>query len=99
MPSSIPPPVYGFGLAEELVGKAIKGRPREEITLATKVGQAWWSEEGQYFFELNGHRVYRNLRPANLRYEIEQSLRRLQVDYIDLYQTTGRTRPHPSPTP
>jgi len=80
-------PGYGLGLAEEFIGKAIKGRRREDIVLATKVGLAWHVEEGTFFFEANGTRVYRNLRPSSIRYEIEQSLRRLQVEYIDLYQT------------
>ncbi len=80
-------PVYGYGLSEEVVGKAIKGYDRSKLVLATKVGLAWHVSEGQYFFELAGERVYRNLKPATIRYEIEQSLRRLGTDYIDLYQT------------
>lgn len=81
-------PMYGQGLAEEVVGRAIKGRNREEIVLATKVGLVWHVAEGQRFFDLaDGGTVYRNLKPANIRYEIEQSMRRLDTDYIDLYQT------------
>jgi methylglyoxal reductase len=80
-------PVYGFGLSEELVGKAIKGYDRDKVVVATKVGLAWHTTEGQLFFEMNGTTVYRCLRPESIRYEVEQSLRRLGVDYIDLYQT------------
>lgn len=80
-------PVYGYGVSEEFVGKAIAGRPRESVVLATKVGLNWWANEGQHFFDLEGRKVYRNLRPASIRYEVEQSLRRLGVEYIDLYQT------------
>jgi len=80
-------PVYGYGLSEEVVGKAIKGLDRAGIVLATKVGLAWHVTEGQYFFELAGERVFRNLKATTIRYEIEQSLRRLNTDYIDLYQT------------
>jgi len=80
-------PMYGRGLAEEVVGRAIKGRDRAKIVLATKVGLAWHVEEGHKFFEIDGVTVYRNLRPSNIRYEVEQSLRRLDTDYIDLYQT------------
>jgi len=80
-------PMYGCGLAEEVVGRAIKGRDRAKIVLATKVGLEWHVDEGYKFFEIDGVTVYRNLRPSNIRYEIELSLRRLDTDYIDLYQT------------
>ena len=80
-------PMYGQGLAEEVVGQAIAGR-RDKVLLATKVGLEWHVAEGQRFFDLaDGGTVYRNLKPSNIRYEIEQSLRRLKTDYIDLYQT------------
>lgn len=80
-------PAYGFGLSEEIVGKAIKGRRREDIVVATKVGLAWHARQGEYFFEMDDGSVYRCLRRDSIRYEVEQSLRRLGVDYIDLYQT------------
>lgn len=80
-------PMYGCGLSEELVGKAIRGRDRSRIVLATKCGLNWWAGEGEFFFEKDGLTVHRNLRPAQIRYEIEQSLRRLGTEYIDLYQT------------
>jgi aryl-alcohol dehydrogenase-like predicted oxidoreductase len=80
-------PVYGFGVSEELVGKAIKGYDRDKVIVATKVGLAWHTTEGQPFFEMDGKAVLRCLRPESIRYEVEQSLRRLGVDYIDLYQT------------
>jgi aryl-alcohol dehydrogenase-like predicted oxidoreductase len=47
----------------------------------------WDSEVGRFFFEDNGTKVYRNLKPESIRREIENSLRRLGIDYIDLYQT------------
>ncbi|AOU98115.1 general stress protein [Acidihalobacter yilgarnensis] len=69
-------PVYGFGNSEEIVGKALAqyGR-REHVTLATKVGLAW--QDG---------RVTRDSSPSRIRQEIEDSLRRLGTDYIDIYQ-------------
>ncbi|MEJ2060613.1 MAG: aldo/keto reductase [Gammaproteobacteria bacterium] len=69
-------PVYGFGRSEEIVGKALKayGR-RDEIILATKVGLRW---------DRGG--ITRDSSPQRLRQEVEDSLRRLQTDYIDLYQ-------------
>ena len=69
-------PVYGFGTSEEIVGKALKqyGK-RERIVLATKVGINW-----------KGPQVFRDSRKERIMKEIEDSLKRLQVDYIDLYQ-------------
>ena len=80
-------PVYGFGRSEEIVGRALRGRPREQVVLATKVGLAWHCDQGQLFFERDRRRVFRNLRPESIRYEAEQSLHRLGTDYLDLYQT------------
>jgi aryl-alcohol dehydrogenase-like predicted oxidoreductase len=69
-------PVYGFGRSEEIVGKALaQGGLRSQVQIATKVGLGW--RDGA---------VYRDSRPAHLRREIEDSLRRLRTDVIDLYQ-------------
>lgn len=69
-------PIYGFGLSEEIVGKAIKSYgKRDQIILATKVGLNW--PDGK---------IFRDSRETRIREEFEDSLRRLQVDYIDLYQ-------------
>ena len=69
-------PVYGFGRSEEIIGKALAvGGLRERVQIATKAGLAW--RDGV---------VYRDSRPKRLRREIEDSLRRLQTDVIDLYQ-------------
>lgn len=67
-------PVYGFGHSEEMVGKALEG-VRDQAVIATKVALDW--NEG-------GPR--RNSTPARIRQEIEDSLRRLRTDRIDLYQ-------------
>ena len=69
-------PVYGFGRSEEIVGKALadQGR-REKAVLATKVGLEWLDSK-----------VSRNSTPTRIRKEIEDSLRRLRTDRIDLYQ-------------
>lgn len=67
-------PVYGFGHSEEVVGKALEG-VRDQAVIATKVALDW-SEGGPR----------RNSTPARIRQEIEDSLRRLRTDRIDLYQ-------------
>jgi aryl-alcohol dehydrogenase-like predicted oxidoreductase len=70
-------PAYGFGKAEEIVGKALKQYGgREKIVLATKVGLEWKNEK----------EVFRNSTRNRILKEIDDSLRRLQVTYIDLYQ-------------
>ncbi|MGA8036812.1 MAG: aldo/keto reductase [Candidatus Acidiferrales bacterium] len=69
-------PVYGFGVSEEIVGKAIEERGhREKVFIATKVGLEW-----------NNGSVTRNSSPARIRKEVHDSLRRLRTDYIDIYQ-------------
>jgi len=67
-------PVYGFGHSEEVVGKALEG-VRDQAVIATKVALDW-SDGGPR----------RNATPARIRQEIEDSLRRLRTDRIDLYQ-------------
>ena len=67
-------PAYGNGHSEEVVGKAIKGR-RDRVVVATKVG-----------IQKPGGKLQKNLSPDSVRQEIEDSLRRLGVESIDLYQ-------------
>nr|WP_233167341.1 aldo/keto reductase [Paenibacillus roseus] len=66
--------VYSAGRSEEIVGEALKGR-REQIILATKVGNPM----GKGLHERGNSRLW-------IRRAVENSLRRLQTDYIDLYQ-------------
>ena len=79
-------PVYGFGLSEEICGRAIEGR-RDEVVLATKCGIVWHTQRGDHFFDGPPGPVYRYLGRDSIRHEIEQSLKRLRTDRIDLYQT------------
>jgi len=69
-------PVYGFGRSEEIVGKALamEGR-RKGAIIATKAGLDW--KDGKPF---------RDARKTRIVEEVENSLRRLQTDVIDLYQ-------------
>jgi methylglyoxal reductase len=79
-------PVYGWGHSEDVVGRAISGR-RDDVVLASKCGLRWDDPRGSFFFELEGKRVNRCLRPDSIREEVEATLRRLGTDRIDLYQT------------
>jgi aryl-alcohol dehydrogenase-like predicted oxidoreductase len=69
-------PAYGFGRSEEIVGRAIadSGR-RSRVVIATKAGLEW--KDGK---------VFRNASRERIKREIGDSLRRLQTDYIDIYQ-------------
>jgi aryl-alcohol dehydrogenase-like predicted oxidoreductase len=67
-------PVYGFGVSEEIVGAALD-RKRTQAVIATKTGLEW--RDGK---------VYRNATRARIVQEVDDSLRRLRTDYIDIYQ-------------
>lgn len=67
--------VYGLGHSEEVVGRAIKGRSQRPY-IFTKCSRVW-NEKGEI-----GH----SLKSASIRKELEASLRRLNVDVVDLYQ-------------
>jgi methylglyoxal reductase len=87
-------PVYGFGHSEEVVGRAIHDR-RGKVVLATKCGLRWDKEVGHFFFSHERDTptgkqpvdIYIYDGPESIRNEVEESLRRLKTDYIDLYQT------------
>ena len=86
-------PFYGFGLSEEMIGKAIKGYDRSKIQLLTKFGLVWDGSnkgKGEFFFdaEKDGTSVpvYKYAAKENVIKEVEESLRRLGTDYIDLLQ-------------
>jgi len=79
-------PAYGWGHSEEVVGKAIKGQ-RDKVVLSTKCGLWWKDDRGSSFFEMDGKHVKRCLLPVTILEELEDSLRRLGTDYIDLYHT------------
>jgi aryl-alcohol dehydrogenase-like predicted oxidoreductase len=69
-------PIYGHGRSEEIIGKAMRAHGRrEEFFIATKAGLDWGAGG-----------VYANSTETRLREELEGSLRRLDTEYIDLYQ-------------
>ncbi|MEH0153406.1 aldo/keto reductase [Limibacter armeniacum] len=86
-------PFYGFGLSEEVIGEAIKGKDRSSIQLLTKFGLVWdGSNQGKgiHFFDAveNGNTipVYKYAGKGSIIREVEDSLKRLKTDYIDLLQ-------------
>ena len=87
-------PAYGQGRAEEIVGQAIKGR-RDKVVLATKCGLVWHTTKGTHFFDYDGKPVHRYLGADSIVHEVEQSLKRLGTDHIDLYITHWQDRTTP----
>jgi aryl-alcohol dehydrogenase-like predicted oxidoreductase len=74
--------VYGLGHSEEVVGKAVKGK-RDRVIIATKCGLTW-NRKGK----IKGF-----LSSKSVREEVENSLRRLDIEVIDLYQIHWPFRP------
>ena len=79
-------PAYGLGRSEEIVGAAIAGK-RDKVVIATKCGLNWHHGKGNHFFDEDGKPVHRYLGADGIVHEVEQSLKRLGTDYIDLYIT------------
>lgn len=83
-------PVYGFGHAEEIVARALKGMDASSRPLVfTKCGLVWDEDRNV------GH----NLTAASVRNEVDASLRRLRVDILDLVQIHTPSHPPGSPDP
>ncbi|CAN5636313.1 aldo/keto reductase [soil metagenome] len=71
--------VYGLGHSEEVVGRAIEPFDvGEDVLIFTKCGRRYGSEKGE--------EIVNDLRPESIRFECEQSLKRLGLEHIDLYQ-------------
>ena len=79
--------VYGFGHSEEVVGRALKELPRDQVIISTKCALQWYEQKGEYHFSRDGHEVYRDLSPKAIRRDLEKSLQALGTDYIDVYYT------------
>ncbi len=84
-------PIYGQGKSEEIVGEAIKDLPRDKVQILTKYGMRWDLAKGDFAFKsrnTEGHDIdiYKYAGKESIVKECENSLKRLNIDYIDLYQ-------------
>lgn len=79
-------PGYNFGNSERIVGQALKGMNREEVCVITKFGVVW-DRKGALFNKVGDTQLYKNLSRESILSEIDQSLARLGVDYIDVYMS------------
>ena len=84
-------PVYGLGHSEKIIGKFIKEVGRNNVEVLTKFGWNWEMPKGEALMKGScpggpETSIYSNASKEGVVYEVEQSLKRLQVDFIDLYQ-------------
>jgi methylglyoxal reductase len=95
-------PAYGLGESEKIVAQSIRGR-RDKVIIATKFGLIWHKAEGEYHFSADErgrfadgkYKLFKNLTPASIRYEVENSLKRLDIETIDLYQSHWQNNNQP----
>lgn len=73
--------LYDKGVNEEVLGKLLKPH-REHVLIATKVGNQWTPSEDTWTW---------NPSPSHIENGLKMSLRRLQTDYVDVYQLHGGT--------
>ncbi|HBH83206.1 MAG: aldo/keto reductase [Bacteroidetes bacterium GWE2_41_25] len=82
--------VYGFGLSEELVAKAVKGK-RDKAQILTKFGMIWDEKKGKFYFSTQDNNgkdidIYAYSSKERVLADCDRSLKNLGTDYIDLYQ-------------
>ena len=74
---------YGNGRAEKLLARTIEYAGRDNLVVSTKFGYDFYQDPG----EQGGHRERRqDFSPDFLRFDLEQSLARMGIDHVDLYQ-------------
>ena len=92
-------PGYGAdGYSETVLGRAIGDLPRDRVLIETKCGIWWQDDEGSYLNTRDGRNIYINLSRRAVIRSLEDSLRRLGTDYVDVLTIHYPARP-PFDTP
>ncbi|MEP1096231.1 MAG: aldo/keto reductase [Cyclobacteriaceae bacterium] len=84
-------PMYGLGHSEKIVGKLVKDVGRDKVEILTKFGLNWKTQKGEYLLDRAGpdgvqKQVYSYAGKDGIIQELEDSLKLLNTDYVDLYQ-------------
>ena len=80
-------PIYGLYHSEEVVGEAMKHIDRDKVVLSTKCGLEWRHETPILHKVVDGVQVYRDLSAKSIIEDVEDSLRRLHTDHLDVLYT------------
>ena len=80
-------PIYGLYHSEEVVGEAMKHIDRDKVVLSTKCGLEWRHETPVLHKVVDGVTVYRDLSAQSIIEDVEDSLRRLHTDHLDVLYT------------
>ena len=84
-------PIYGLYHSETVVGEAMKHIDRDKVVLSTKCGLEWRHETPVLHKVVDGTTVYRDLSAKSIIEDVEDSLRRLHTDHLDVLYTHWQT--------
>ena len=84
-------PIYGLYHSETVVGEAMKHIDRDKVVLSTKCGLEWRHETPVLHKVVDGTAVYRDLSAQSIIEDVEDSLRRLHTDHLDVLYTHWQT--------
>ena len=80
-------PIYGLYHSEKVVGEALKHIDRDKVVLSTKCGLEWRHETPVLHKVVDGTAVYRDLSAQSIIEDVEESLKRLGTDHLDVLYT------------
>ena len=84
-------PIYGLYHSEEVVGEALRHIDRDKVILSTKCGLEWRHESPVLHKVVDGVQTYRDLSAKSIIEDVEDSLRRLGTDHLDVLYTHWQT--------